>query len=288
MKKLFLAVIVLALRSLSLAETPSAASANNQQQAAAKLRQNNGAQAAARSQFSSADCAFTFTSGSNATFLKYCVTANGNVTAFETPATHEHIAVLQVGEGYGVCDVDAQVAYFDYAEAGETGNWGPASVVSHTAKSVKIARTTSDGIWTLTQTFSQVAGALPSVRITMALKNNSTVNRSAILLRYVDVDADGVPTNNLDSTVSTAFGWNSLSSPGPAEPFGLVLQNLNPGRFVSVALAQNTFEGPAPCDPVGNAAAATLLSTDASLLVAYAIGVPKSASVTVTVAYKGM
>src|SRR5205085_3077819 len=121
--------------------------------------------------FSPATCAFTFTSGAGDTFLKYCVTANGNVTEFQTPEGHEHIAVGSIGEGYGICDFGNHdtkpIEYFDYAEFGDSGNWGPATVMSQNAKSVKIARTTSDGVWTLTQTFTQITGTAPSVKVDM-------------------------------------------------------------------------------------------------------------------------
>ncbi len=94
--------------------------------------------------FSPATCAFTFTTGAGDTFLKYCVTANGNITLFETPAGHEHIAVGIIGEGYGICDFgnhdSKPIEYFDYAESGDSGGWSAAAVVSQTAKSVKIAR----------------------------------------------------------------------------------------------------------------------------------------------------
>jgi len=68
-----------------------------------------------------------------------------------TPFNREHIAVGAAGEGYGVCDNTGAVAYFDYADYGDSGNWGAPTLVSQTATSVKIARTTSDGVWTLTQ-----------------------------------------------------------------------------------------------------------------------------------------
>jgi hypothetical protein len=55
-------------------------------------------------------------------------------------------------------------------------------VLSHDAKSVKIARTTADGNWTLTQTITQVTGP-PSAKIAMALTNNTSVTRQAFLLR---------------------------------------------------------------------------------------------------------
>jgi hypothetical protein len=120
-KKLVLSVIALAVCSLSLAETPGAASVNNQQEAAAALAQKSAAQAAPRSPFATSTCSFAFTSGANDSFLKYCVTANGNITQLETPQGHEHIAVGAFGEGYGICDLNPFVGYFDYADFGDLG-----------------------------------------------------------------------------------------------------------------------------------------------------------------------
>jgi len=184
-KKVVLTVTVLVLCSLSFAQNPSAARVNPQPEAAALLAQKSAAQATSHRPPSSADCVFTFTSGAKNTFLKYCVTATGNVTVFESPAGHEHIAVGADGEGYGICGITSGVAYLDYAERGDSQNWGPATVVSHNSTSVTIARTTSDGLWTFTQTFTQiaVAGKSPSLRIAMTLRNNTAVDTLVTLLR---------------------------------------------------------------------------------------------------------
>lgn len=184
------------------------------------LAQRDTAHAAPHSPFATSACSFNFTSGASDSFLKYCVTANGNITQLETPQGHEHIAVEAAGEGYGICDLIPFVSYVDYADFGDSGNWGPSSVINQSGKSVKIARTTSDGIWTLTQTISQVAGTSPSVKATMTLKNNSDQLRTVFLVRYADVDADGAVQNSLDGTAKSAFGWNSNAS---SKPFGLIL-----------------------------------------------------------------
>lgn len=282
MKKHVIAVTMLALCCLSFAQE-STTRGNNLQEQAALSAQNRAAEAALHSPFSTADCSFTFISGAMNNFLKFCVTTNGNITVFETPLGHEHIAIGRDGEGYGICDLNSNVAYDDYSEFGDSGNWEPATVVSQTATSVKIARSTSDGHWTLTQTFSQIAGISPSARITMALRNNTATPRNARLLRYVDVDADGVANNNLDATLNSAFGWNSIS-PGGIGPFGLVLQNLSqafPSPFV-----QKTSVPPASCDDHSNSG--PLLSTDGSLVLAYNFSVNAHTTVTVPLAYKGL
>jgi hypothetical protein len=288
-KKLGLVPTVFALCSLSFAQTRGAATVDHPQEAAL-LAQNRAAEAAPHSPFSSAACAFTFASGSNNTFLKYCVTVNGNVTQFQTPAGHEHIAVGKRGEGYGICDTASNVAYDDYAEFGDSGNWDAATVVNETVTSVKIARTTADGRWTLTQTFTQVGGPLPSVRITMTLKNNTNVDRGAIILRYADVDADGSPLNNLDGTANSAFGWNSTSGTGTGAPFGLLLQTIgSPDINFGGGFAQSTFRPPNPCNPVANEAPGPVTATDGSVVMFNGADVvPKSGSITVMVGYRGL
>ena len=244
MKKLSLAATVLSLCFLSFAQTPSAGRINTQLKAAGLSAQKSAAQPTLHRNPSSADCVFIFTSGTKNTFLKYCVTATGNVTVFESPRRHEHSAVGVDGEGYGICGSTSGVAYFDYAERGDSGNWGLPTVVSHNATSVTIARTTSDGLWTLTQTFTHVAGPSPSARITMTLRNNTAVDTTAILLRYADVDASGVSLNNLDATLESAFGWNSTVA---NTRFGLVLQTVgNPPRRYSrrVSTGRSRWTGP--------------------------------------------
>ena len=77
---------------------------------------------------------------------------------------------------------------------------------------MKIVRTTNDGLWTLTQTINQIAGPSPSAKIIMALKNNSAINKTALLIRYANADAANTFENNLDSTLTSAFAWNSIGT----------------------------------------------------------------------------
>jgi len=243
------------------------------------------AQEAAHSPMATSACALSFTSGANDSFLKYCVTANGNIAQFEAPLGKEHIAVGTVGEGYGFCDLNPQVRYFDYSDFGDSGNWGSPTIVSQNAKSVKISRTTTDGIWTLTQTITQVGGISPSAKITMTVKNNSGVTRSLFFMRYADVDAGGNIQNNLDGTQKSAFGWNSDVS---SNPVGLLLQNAgvfpadsSPGGFT-----QNVPNGPDPCNFAAHFASGPQIATDGSIVLLYALNFSKGASKTVTVSYQ--
>ena len=191
------------------------------------------------------DCLFSFASGVNNTFLRYCVAANGNIVQLETPLGHHQVSSDR-GEGYGVCDLNSSVSYYDYAGNGNSGNWGQPTVVSHNATSVKIARTTADGLWTLTQTITQVPGTV-SAKVAMSLKNNSNIAKTALLMRYANLDADGIALNNLDATINSAYGSNSTSDQGHLQnAFGLSLQNVGTSLFPYEGFVQTDHKVPRP------------------------------------------
>jgi hypothetical protein len=284
MKKPFLLITALTLGSISFAQSRGAASANPQKEAAAALAQKSAAAAKLASPFATSTCSFTFTSGTGNNFLQYCVTVNGNIAQFQTPSGVEHIAVGTFGEGYGFCDFNSLTAYDDYADFGDSGNWQAARVASSSPTFVKIVRTTSDGIWTLTQTISQVS-ATGSAKVTMTLKNNTAVERTVELLRYADVDADSTFQNNFDATVNSAFGWNST---GTSSAFGMTLQDVSTTAFSHTGFAQIVPFGPDPCNPLASFVAGTQVSVDGSIAMLYAIDIPANSTRTVSVSYKGM
>jgi hypothetical protein len=286
MKNLILTATILILGGYSFAQTLNSAKANSEREAGAALSQKNAALAATVSPLATSTCSYNFISGTGDTFLKYCVTVNGNITQLEAPAGHEHIAVGAFGEGYEVCDLNTHpsVGYFDYADFGGSSNWGPATLLTQTATAVKIARTTSDGNWTLTQTIALVAGT-SSINITMVLRNNSTVDRRASLLRYADVDADSTFLNSFDATtVKSAFGWRA-SEFGFANA-GLLMQNVGVSPFAHSAVAHNFPSGPSCTQP---ATPGTETLTDGSIVMLYFLEtVPKGRTATVTVRYQGL
>jgi len=285
MKAVHVASIVLTLCSFGVAARAAQPGPDPAQEALAAAAQMKAAESAPRSPSATSTCAFTFSVGSGATFLKYCVTANGNITQFETPQGHEHIAVGAFSEGYGICDMNANTSYFDYADSGDSGNWAPAQVVSQGAKSVKIVRTTSDGLWTFTQTITQLSGIPPMASITMTLKNNSSIQKTVRLIRFADVDADGTFNNNFDGTVNSAFGWNSF---GATHAFGVVLLNVGKTIFAHGGYGQNVAFGPDPCNPFAHSNFLTIGATDGSVAHFYTIDVRKGSTETVRVAYKGL
>jgi hypothetical protein len=296
-KKVVLVLNLVGICSLASAQSRSVAdifagtmkteTANAQREASSALAQMHAAQSTNHSPLSTSACAFTFISGANTSFLKYCVTANGNISQLETPAGKEHIAVGAFGEGYGFCDLSTTIRYFDYADFGDSGNWAPATVVSHGATSVKIARTTADGIWTLTQTVTEAPGASPAVRIGMTLKNNSNVLRGTFFMRYADVDAGGAFENDFDGTVKSAFAWNPING---NNPYGLLLQNAGtfPADASPAGFTQTVASGPDPCAFAANFAPATQIAIDGSIVYLYALNVFKGSSRTVTVSYRAL
>jgi hypothetical protein len=290
-----LVVTVLVLSSLTFAQGSDKSGANLQQQVAAGSAQTRAAQATFRSLFATSLCSFTFTSGADETFVKYCVTANGNIAQLETPQFHEHIAAGAFGEGYGLCDASFGVEYFDYADFGDSANWGPATLVTQSATLVKIARTTADGAWTLTQNITMVPGTSPSVKVAMALRNNTTTDRVAFLMRYADVDANTSFINSFGATSNSGFGWDPtvFANIGLRGNFGVNLvadalpQQLSPDLGPQ-GFTQSTPAGPSPCNPYSQMFPGLNTAADGSVVAIYELGVPKKGSKSVTMHYKGM
>jgi hypothetical protein len=226
-------------------------------------------------------CAHTFTAPGSATkfFLKYCTTVNGNIAQFESPSGVEHIRVGAFGEGYGICDATGGGRYFDYADFGDSGNWLAPVQLSLNATTVKIARTTSDGLWTLTQTIQMNANEAYA-KVTMALKNNTGINRSVNLYRWADVDASGAVSNIMDGTADSAWGYNvSLGR-------GLKVRRQVNNPFSHNGWARNTASGPAdPCNLDPNYVG-SLSGVDGSIVLYHGITVPKLASKSVVLSYQ--
>jgi hypothetical protein len=237
-----------------------------------------------------ASCSFNFVSGANNTYLRFCVTSTGNIPEIETPRGRVQIS-FDRHEGYGICNETPIVVYYDYGQFGDSGNWGDATVVSQTAKSVKIARTTIDGIWTLTQTFSLVP-ATPSVKVVMALKNNTAAPRVAYLVRHADIDADwvnvGADENNFSATTDGAFGWNASIPFGANSGYGLELRNLGQPQFGYLqGFARTTYQPPNPCNFAGESSGVPLTNIDGSVSLAYADSIGAGKTKTATMIYRG-
>jgi hypothetical protein len=248
-------------------------------------------------------CAHTFTSGSGVTYLQFCVTVNGNIVEFQSPAGVEQIRQGTFGEGYGICDFNrgtmgsGGLAYYDFAGDGASTNWDAPILVTHTATMVKIERTTSDGVWTLTQTINSVAGTNPYAKVAMALKNNATPiagdAEGVYLMRWADSDPDNAESDgfsqNLDGTMDSAWGYIPTNSSSGNDPYGLMIQSVGNSTPASVSVirdgfALNTSDSPDPCNPTANYAS-PITNTDGAILYLYLFVVKKGQTVTVTSRY---
>jgi hypothetical protein len=169
-------------------------------ESARRIQQEAAQETGAQSDVTS--CAYTFTSGNAQTYMKYCVTVNGNIVQFQSPLGVEDIKSAASSEGYGLCAA-GENSYWDWAGAGAK-NWGPATLLTQTATEVKIARTTTDGIWTLTQTITQNSSGRYA-KIEMQLKNDTDVSQQGgFFMRWADVNANNSTINNLDATTISA------------------------------------------------------------------------------------
>jgi hypothetical protein len=233
-------------------------------------------------------CTFTFTNpGKLNSYMQYCVTANGNITSFISPIGLDYINQGGlVGEGYGICDTSTNVAYYDWAYT-DSANWNAPVLVSSTTSAVKIARTTADGLFTLTQTITKQGGTIPAAKITMSVKNNVGVNKTIYLVRYADVDPANAPqttsdfNETFDATSYAAFGYTSLSSTSSNPRLGLMLEEIGQPNvpYFFEGIDQNNAGGPNPCNPTANYAGPTNLDGSAEMFWALAVNGLKTGTV---------
>ena len=197
MKKLFLTAALLTLTAAAFAQNAKnlGPQAQGDENSAQKL--------------TNTQCQSTFISGSGSTYMNFCTSANGNISRIQTPSGWDQ---LYFGaEGYGICDETNLYGYYDWGQYGDSGNWMAATITQPNGPStfpLTITRTTSDGVFTLKQVFSQNK-TTPGIKVTMTLTNNSDIVRETFLTRFADIDADtfsGGGGNTFDSTEFSAWG----------------------------------------------------------------------------------
>jgi hypothetical protein len=227
-------------------------------------------------------CQFTFTSGGGGpNFLKFCVTVNGNVVQLMSPGGFEHIREGTILEGYSICDFGSLTRYYDFAAA-DSGNW-QAPVISGVTLPLTIKRSTSDGIYTLTQVFNRNT-VEPAVTITMTLKNNTVASHNFALVRYADIDANnangGTFNNWFDFDHQSAWGYNNGFN-----LFGLMLYSV-PTKTGHFGFVQDTADFPDSCNPVAHLPSSTPWFGDGSAGLDWNGTLGASAAVTVTGEYR--
>lgn len=228
----------------------------------------------------STTCAYTFSSGSGKTFTQYCLSANGNIVQFSSPAGFEFINAASVGEGYSICDYLSPAPYYDYAS--EAGGWSSTTVTSPNANARKFVRTTDDGVWQLTQTITQIkatSSSVGSVKVVMALKNLSNVERVVGLLRYTNVEANATGTDDVFyATRNFTFG----TEPGLGYGLGLTTNTFG---FANAGFTQKVPGGPNPCDLTAHTSYKPFTG-NGSIGMYYSTTIPAGATRTVKMTYK--
>jgi hypothetical protein len=156
-----------------------------------------------------------FSSGSGVTFLKICISDNGNISWFESPAGKVH---LQTREGYAVCSgavegASSMVHGFDANIA--ANGWGVSAVSQPNGVGtfpLIITRQSLDGVIQLKQTFTRNA-AERGVDVKIDVKNMSLSALSQVFMsRYFDGDIDNSSTNAYDSTYGSVWARGSSSA----------------------------------------------------------------------------
>lgn len=192
------------------------------------------------------DCQVTYSSGTfNHTATQFCVTVNGNIPQFVVRRNQVFAPAGSAAdlEGYGFCDVTAGQRYMDYA-AYDNDSWN-ASTLQQNGNTVTVTRTTADGNWQLTQTIVNLpatASAVGSAKVTMKLKNLSSVGRFANLVRYASPNI---------AFVNNVYNASEYSAIGEFEyGVGLMITVNNfPSGFSEEAYVQNIQSGPDPAPP---------------------------------------
>lgn len=224
-------------------------------------------------------CSTTLSGNAGNFAFNYCVSDNGNIVQMETPLTFQHLSTSAPSEGYGICDLDSNTAYFDYADGGQSSNWDPAITLNRPPGTLVIGRTTSDGIWELIQTFT-TGTSDSSMKIKMELVNldQNKKSRKANLVRFANVNVNGSASNLFQVTpFSVIAGSTATGSPG--------IQLRDSGKANNTPIGLSKPTGPNPCDPTANSKAPFFTSDGAEELL-YVRTVPKNGTKSATVLYR--
>jgi hypothetical protein len=192
--------------------------------------------------------------------MRWCVTINGNLKNFESPAGVDHIRDI---EGYALCSLVGTA--FDGGSAGDGGFAGNGIVLAQSSSSITIQRDTADGRLRLVQKFTRDTSE-NDVTITATVTNRTGAEINAIQLsRYADFDIDttsdadvfedsldGVWASEMHGVTLSATSFNQGLSNKGVEPFSTLI---------------TTFAG---CDP--DLVATPAVGMDATARVTYFIG----------------
>jgi len=224
-------------------------------------------------------CETTLSGGAGNFAFNYCVSHEGTIVHMETPLTFEHLSTSAPREGYGVCELDTNTAYYDYADGGATSNWNDAVVLTQQPNLLVIERTTSDAHWDLLQTFT-TSTADTSIKVKMELVNTDPngKNKKVNLVRFANVNINGSASNLFEVTpFSVVAGATAAGSPG--------IQLRDAGKASNTPIGLTKPTGPDPCNPTANSKAPFFTSDGAEELL-YVRTIPKNGTNTATVLYR--
>jgi hypothetical protein len=198
-----------------------------------------------------ANCTTTFSAGSGDSLFKACVSNEGNVNTVKFP---KGISQLTTGEGYAICS-GADTENHHGWDQGLT-EAGLSAATTTSTSPLTIVRSTTDGHFQLTQTFT-FDGSEHDIDITMKLKNvGATTLDDVKLTRSFDADIDGSTTGQrFAATNNSVWGWNDPVGNG----LMLSTRGTSWGSFTdSVVMLQSAWNstpgalgGSANCEPVG-------------------------------------
>lgn len=199
-------------------------------------------------------CNTSLTFGSGASLVSVCISNDGNLTRFTSPAGFEQINPSGTfRDGYAICT--GQLPTFPnvpqgYDAGGVEDGFGPPTVIQPGGANtlpLTIIRTTTSGIYQLTQSFSRDS-LRKTITVTMMVKRLSNADCSPtcppVRLQRAfkgDVDNDTVAGARFATTVDSVHEW--IDTIGN----GLMLSNVQ-GVGVGHATIVNTV---ADYDPTG-------------------------------------
>ena len=160
-----------------------------------------------------------FVSGSGASYLKVCVSGDGTLEEFQSPAGSQQLAAADDLEGYALCSgTGAGLLVHGYDAGLDESGFGAATLTQPGGPGtfpLTIVRETVDGLFELTQKYARDSGE-KDFTITMTLKNLSASPITRVkLARYFNGDMDGDGADDLyDRTLDTVWGTQGPSGHG--------------------------------------------------------------------------
>jgi hypothetical protein len=149
--------------------------------------------------------------------MKLCLSDHGNVIHFESPTGIQQIASGE--EGYILCDATTGAVYHDTGTVAE-GFGAPTIIEPNGLNSFPftVVRTTLDGQFTLSQTFTRGRQRTTGDReliILTDVANNTSTSHQLQVTRWVNADVNGSPAHDIfGRTRESVLAWESVSEVG--------------------------------------------------------------------------